>query len=309
MTNKDPLIDSETGDKEKDDGDTSLMIATLTQDAIEGWSDVRRQEFCKMFDARSRAARYILIKTAEKLLEVGQSRHIVGCNVSTDAAGHQGVRALYDRPNSYESIIGGRSTATLDKLAEERAENILRELPAVRKALSILQPDVAKMMDQLDAYKVKGEALLVALAEISESISLADVPQSMTIGEFRKFAHDREDKRRAIARKLNDIGGAAQSLDDTINKKMFKGIPGLSEAVVKVINTHIERAANFDIMGRRVSEKVMFGDSVAATDLLKHFEQDEVKISDSVKNELKAAVEKLLGPGAKKPLKKKTAKK
>lgn len=309
MTTADNLLDTST----------TAMVTALKIDALETWSDQRRTDFAKTFSDRGKAAQFILVTAATMILEKATSRHIAGHNAA-DIANKDlssNIDHLYDPStdgtrNSYHhrsNTVGGRSIDDLRKIAESRADAVLSELPAVKKAMAILQPDVAKMMDERDALQKKGQVQLDKLNALSEVVALADMDQNMTIAAFRAFVKDREKKRRALVTELNEIGEEGNKLEEIINKKLFKGIPGLHESVIKVARTHLERAKAFDEMGRRVTEKVMFGDSAAATELLKHFEADEVEISASVKADLKAAVAKLMGSGAPKaPAKKAPAK-
>ena len=131
------------------------------------------------------------------------------------------------------------------------------------------------------------------LEEMAGSYSLADVDQKMTIGEFRKGVRDRDRKRAALSRQMNDMGQTGIELDNQINKALYLGLPGLSDAVIKVVADHLERAVAFDQTTRRVTEKVLFGDSEAAMELLKGFERDEVTVSDNIKAEFSAAMLKL----------------
>lgn len=79
-------------------------------------------------------------------------------------------------------------------------------------------------------------------------------------------------------------------------------MPGLAEAVVDVIQQHLDRSKALDAMSRRVEEQVRFGDSDAALELLRHFEADESRISDNVKASFDDALKKLkLSVKGKKP--------
>jgi hypothetical protein len=289
--------------------ETTAMIRQATQagaDAMATWSDDRRKEFCNTFDARARAARYILAQTAYCIIDKAKKSHIAGAHASEELVDrrseirHDAYTADHYGNQRGNRVIGGRSIEDLNTIASERADAILVDLPGVRKAMSILQPDVVKMIDRRDALKKKGQEYLNALNEISQPVALSEVDQNMTIASFRKFAKEREKNRKDLVAKLNEVGEEGTELDNLINKKLYKGVPGLHEAVVHTANTHLEKSKMFEEMTRRVNEKVMFGDSAAAQDLLHHFEKDEVSISDSVRAELKAAVQKLLGSAPKK---------
>lgn len=293
--------------------ETTAMIhqaARMGSDAMSSWSDDRRKEFCNTFDARARAARYILARTGQLIVEKAIKSHIAGIHAIDELIVHRhdvvsGIRHdVYNRDyygnERGNGMIGGRSLEDLNAIASERADAVLSDLPGVRKAMSILQPDVAKMIDRRDVLKKQGQEYLDQLNKISQPVALSELDQNMTIGAFRKFSKEREKTRKDLVAKLNEVGEEGTDLDNQINKKLYKGVPGLHEAVVKTANTHLEKSKMFEEMTRRVQEKVMFGDSAAAQDLLHHFEKDEVSISESVRSELKAAVQKLLGSAPKK---------
>jgi hypothetical protein len=92
---------------------------------------------------------------------------------------------------------------------------------------------------------------------------------------------------------MNELGEDGAKLEDAINKTLYAGLPGLSEAVIQVIQDSIDRYRNFDTMSRRVEEQVRFGDNEAAMNILSNFEKDEVTVSDKVKAEFSEAMNKL----------------
>ena len=102
-----------------------------------------------------------------------------------------------------------------------------------------------------------------------------------------------EKKRTGLITKINELTEEGLELDSDINKALYSGLPGLSDAVLAAICSMMERAKALSQMGRRVGEQVMFGNSEAALELLRRFESDEVKLSDDVKMELGQAMDKL----------------
>jgi hypothetical protein len=115
----------------------------------------------------------------------------------------------------------------------------------------------------------------------------------MTIGEFLANVKTRENERQRLIRRMNDIADEGRRLEAEISKTLFAGLPGLSEAVIDVIRNHVEQAIAFDATCRRVEEQVKFGNSAAAVELLRHFEKDELKVSEDVKARFDAALEAL----------------
>jgi len=70
-------------------------------------------------------------------------------------------------------------------------------------------------------------------------------------------------------------------------------LPGLSEAVVKLITQYTDKATAFSALNRRVAEQVQFGDSEAALSMLKSFEKDEATVSSEVREQFDQALEAL----------------
>jgi hypothetical protein len=281
--------------------DTSLLLVDASQtQGMAKWTDEKRKEFANLFEDRAKAARYIFIKTAELMLSLAHNRRFISqlhldkleLKVSYDPF-------LVERQEQYgtrrymPAMIGGRTKEELDKIAAERAEQILKELPPLKAAVRIISKETAANIDKRDQILARLRIMKQRLEEMAGSYSLADVDQKMTIGEFRKGVRDRDRKRAALSRQMNDMGQTGIELDNQINKALYLGLPGLSDAVIKVVADHLERAVAFDQTTRRVTEKVLFGDSEAAMELLKGFERDEVTVSDNIKAEFSAAMLKL----------------
>ena len=131
------------------------------------------------------------------------------------------------------------------------------------------------------------------IEKVTEPIVMSDMPQDMTIGAFRAIVRDREKERRRLITEMNECGKEGQELERQISKALYSGLPGLSDAVVDVILSHRERAAALDTFGRRAVEQIKFGDSEAAMSLLKHFEQDEITVSDTVRSKFTEALAQL----------------
>jgi hypothetical protein len=130
----------------------------------------------------------------------------------------------------------------------------------------------------------------------------------MTISEFLKKVLDQEVARKDIIAELDKLGDQISTLEDDINKALFAGIPELAAAVLKVAKEHYERGLFFSQVSRRIEEKVLFGDSKEALELLHHFEKDEIDVSTSIKNEFGLALEKLQLRGTSKKAEKKDEK-
>ena len=280
-------------------GSTALMLKTAGNTEIANWEDDKKRDFVKTFHDRARAAQYILNATSHELRKIALARHFIGARHVAKIQESDVVVATDDGCSWRNGTVGGRSQNELNKIAIERAKGILEQLPAARKAVEVIRPDIAKMMDRIDKLQDQGQKLVDRLEEMSGQVKLADLNQSMTVGALRQFIKDRDKEKRSIVERLEEIGTEGDRLENTVAKELYSGLPGLSDAVIKVINQHQERVIGLDQVRRRVEERVMFGDSKEAMSILEKFEKDEVNVSDEVKAEFNLALEKLQLAGKK----------
>lgn len=295
------------------DIDPKGVLARVEGSDLASWSDDRRNEFCQTFDNRVRVARYILVQTSRHFMEAAERRHFISAkhhraiikgfpHNEHDRA--DAVHGLLSRmvqwdphPNrNYHDpkTVGGREPEHLDLIAAERSKELLASLPPITKAVAILDAETAKKMDRRDKLQADGEKLREKLDEVCGVINMSDDQwQKMTVLEFRTMVKDRDAERQKLIGRMNAIAKEGQKLEEEIAKALYAGLPGISEAVVDVIRTHIEQAFALDSMTRRVAEQVKFGDSAAAVEMLRHFEKDEIEVSSKVKEQFAAALEKL----------------
>jgi hypothetical protein len=191
------------------------------------------------------------------------------------------------------STFGKRNSDELITVAKENAIRLMKELPPLQKAVKIIKPDTAKMIDRRDELLKKGQKLADELSDLCEEKSLSDYDQKMTIGNFQKMLIQQGDQKRTIVTELDKIGLEGTDLEKQIDKDLYGGIPGLSDALVNIINGLIDKCVSLGQLSRRVHEKVMFGDSKQALEILQNFERDELELSTATCRELREAVEKL----------------
>lgn len=284
---------------------TAAMVAQVSGGEIISWTEDKKKGFVGTFKDRVSVARFILERTAWDIAETALNKKFIGQQHLNKL--HNGnpyfdaQRFIHDltdeqrRCFGYDSNvkIGGRDIRDLGTLAKERAEEVLKSLPPIQEALKVIDPETAKMLDRIDELKEQGNKLKEKLDVASEIIHMADLDQSMTIGDFRKKVKAQDLYRRWLIAKMGELGKEGSELERVTNKKLYRGLPGLAEAVMEVVQQHMDRSTALDQMSRRVEEQVMFGDSAAALDLLRHFEADETTITSSVKASFDAALEKL----------------
>lgn len=276
----------------------SDSITDLVPTAISGteqmaeWSDEKKADFVKTFEKRSYAARVILEMTADSILNTASSRkfisdkHVGQVDRSTTVSQYCGYHRDLEE-------VTGRTHAELYKIAEEQAKAVLKGLPPLKKAVQIIDPATAKKIDQRDKLIAKGKKLRDELVELAEPIEMAELDQSMTVGEFRKMVKDRERRQKRVVDTLEEVAKEGNQLENAINKALYAGLPGLSDAVVKSVQDCYDRSSALDATTRRVGEQVKFGDSAAAMDILRRFEKDEAEVSTEIKAEFQDALKKL----------------
>ena len=279
------------------DNETSQMLAKVGTEGMALWSEANKKDFVKTFDDRVAASRYVLQVTASRALRYALEKKYLGekqarklyAEYNADRWNHDLISSEFSNSNA----VGGRTRDELSKIAEDRAKEILQQLPPLHKAVQILSADLAKKITDRDTLVSQGKKLTEELVELSQPIVMGEVDQKMTIAVFRKMVKDIEKKRISLIAKINEITEEGLELDKEINKALYSGLPGLSDAVVTAIASMMEKAKALSQMNRRVGEQAMFGNSEAALELLRRFEQDETKLSDDVKLELGTAMDKL----------------
>jgi hypothetical protein len=264
----------------------SLELQTVTKDALTNWTDDKRKEFVKTFKDRARCAQFVLHCTANCIIQNAERRKFISRKHVNK------LSADYINFNYYGAEFS-RDRDDLTKIANERGKAILKGLPTLSKAVSVVQPEVSKKIIERDKLVTQCKKLTEKFVKVNETIVISELDEDMTIGEFRKMIKDREKEKNRLALEINEISKEARAFEEEIDKALYAGIPGLSDAVVKVVLDHREKAKALDQMTRRVEEQVMFGDSQAAMEILRGFEKDELKISDEIKSEFDTAMQAL----------------
>lgn len=276
--------------------ETSAEAATLMglqSTELTLWSDDKKKDFCAVFAARSKAAQYILIKSADRVLNIAQSRYFINsAGVSKIREESRiGLDELRDKDGYHH--CGGRSVTELDAIAEERADDIIKELPGMIETWTVLKPDTAKNMRQEEEIRKALAVLGKGFEELPTNINMKDVDQSMTVGQFLEYVKDTAERRDALIRKMNKLAEQGGSLKRQIDKDLYSGNAELSRAVKDIVVQHYERATHLSATSRRVNERVMFGDSETALKLLNSFEEDEIKVDATIRAEFSAVMDKL----------------
>ena len=283
--------------------DPATSLATIDQGAIASWSDEKRADFVSLYQARTNVARYLLHRTAEIFMgkclghRFISDRHANPINKKYNflAAWQTDKTNWQLRHNSEQWLdIGGRDVHELEEIAKERATALYKELPPLKKAVEIIDAPTSLLIAKVDKLKKKAQDAADALEDNPSEISMADYPD-MVIRDFLAQVKAAAKQRRKWADTIHDCGNEARDLEARIAKKLYAGLPGLSDAVVSVIHEHMEKAVALDQLTRRVGESVKFGDSEAAMELLRGFETDEATVSEEMSDKIKGAMEVLKG--------------
>jgi hypothetical protein len=292
------------------DSSTAAMVGAVSGGAIARWNEDKKKEFVGTFKDRVVVARFILEYSAYEIARIAMRRRFIGQRHwdrmfekevhEDDFAPQRFMKVIqpshsgqYYGRSCYDNKVGCRDPQELMVIAKERAEVVLKSLPPIQEALNIIDPESAKMLDRIDVLKAQGAKLVEQVEEASEPIIMAEVDQKMTVAAFRKMVKTQDTRRRQLLDKLVDLGKEGSQLETIVGKRLFKGLPGLSDAVMAVVRQHLDRSKGLDATSRRVEEQVLFGDSEAALELLRGFEKDEAAISDWVKASFDAALVKL----------------
>jgi hypothetical protein len=272
------------------------------QETMQLWTDEKKGDFVKLFHDRVAAAKYILFATAKEIANAGLNRRFISQRKIQDAYNGnweaswdfgEFPRAKYiDGHYTTVDRIGGRTRDDLDTIADERAKKVIKEMPMMKDAVKVIAPDVAAKIEKRDKLQEEGQKLFDALEEYQGTLYMGDYP-NMKICDFMDMLKERTKARKKIVDKLEEIGDEGLELDSAIDKALFRGLPGLDDAIKELVKDHIERAKALDQFDRRVEEKIKFGDSQAAVDILQQFEKDEQAVSDKIKGSFQGALDKL----------------
>jgi len=289
-------------------------------DEMSNWSEEKREDFTKIFTKRTNAARYILLKTAKEIFSIAESRKFVSqkhlkalhakfgdsvfyrseFDARPPSYGYNRAHERYQNQQELDKRLFDRPRDELDKVAKERAKLVIKELPPLKKAVQVIDAKTALLIERSEELKEKCQALFDELSELPTSLDMEEIDDSMTLGEFKSCVKELNEKRETLGTQLSKFADEGNALEIKIAKKLYMGLPGLSDAVMDTVIAHIERSDALSQFDRRVTEQVKFGDSQAAMDLLANYEKDEIDLGDSIKekfsnalSELKASIKKL----------------
>lgn len=268
-----------------------MNLVQINPSDLQNWSDTRRIEFRNALNDRVNVKIFLLVHTAEGIIDRALRRKFISekhkdkLNVP---------RGLYT-DSGYPRKVGGISIEELTERVDKKVGEIIKNLPTLKAALTIIDPVTAKKMDKLTALKVKAQVIFDEVQELSKNKDLDDFPEDMTLKEFKAQLKTAAKAKISKVRELEDLGKEVRQLDEEIDKKLYAGIPGIAEAIIETVQNLVELARACSKMGKEMGEKVMFGDSETAMEILKTFDKEETQMGDNIGDNIKQATALLLG--------------
>jgi hypothetical protein len=267
--------------------ETALETMKPQIDDLQSWNDEKKKSFVKTFKERVAVSRWIVGRTACIIADKAESRRFISRKHTRQFNLDEGRYGLRWSDTD-------RDREECERIAQERANVIIQQLPPLKKAVSIIDKDTANMLTKKDNTQKKMQEISDELDEVCENVVMSELPnQNMTIAEFQKMMKAREKKRKKLLFELHELGKELDELERTVAKRLYAGLPGLSEAIVETIIEHIEQSKALGVMGRRIEEQVMFGDSQSAMEILSAFEKDEETLSKENSSRIRDAMTKL----------------
>lgn len=293
-----------------------VLALTHADKSMTVWSEEKRRDFVSTLEKRVADAMAILRYTRGAVVSVALERHFLNRRDWNDKS------ASYDLPyvdvTSSDGMIhvsfrsysyggtpvpqGALSKAELEELVSQRAQEIIDFLPSSINAVRFIRPDVAMQMDELKDMKASIKRKKEELKELPDRINMDDLPETMSLGAFKKQMNEHRQKREELIKELARLKRSEAKLDNTVNRALYGGIPALHDAVLKTAERLLNQERAQAQLFRRLSEKVQFGDSENAMKILEEFKANEVELRDGAKEAIEAAMKKLMVAAPKKVL-------
>lgn len=266
-------------------GDSINPIELLVESKdLTSWGDLKKQEFTRIFTNRAKRYADIMYLTAQYVYNEALEKSFIP---DVQWWEYIGRGCFCNHTNDFNEM---------EEIARARSRQILDELPALNKALEVIDPETSALVVQRDNLKSKIDELLKKLSSLSKTLTMSDY-DDMLVKDFRSMVRGIEESREDLASKINKIAPDLYELERKVGNRLRKGVPEISTSLLSLVDGLRERSKNVPNMIRRVEERVNFGDSEAAMSIFSSFEKDELELSDSAKESLKKSLE-ALGVGA-----------
>jgi len=286
--------------------DSSLM------DGMASWDTPRRLAFVKTLKERGNVHAALAMLEVEALLAIAESRHFISRKHRNEIS--EKTAKSHFRLDNWQNLLNyygtrdsrgymqpsqefcGRSKSELGQIAGDSAKAIAKNLPKLADAVRVIDAVTADKIDEARKLRTQLDTHEATLKELTTPLVLTEFakenPKALA-SEFVSIVEGRAAKAKTLVETMNGLGEKGMELQTQIDKALYEGLPGLSEAVVELAVEKIKSVSAMPQMMRRVSETVQFGDSTQATAMLSTFEKDGLKLDDSIKEKFAAAMEKL----------------
>lgn len=273
------------------------MVVRVSGDTMQSWSESKKRDFVNLFKQRVEVSKWLSLATAMLVFEAAEKRSFVSelhdRAILRKTKEPRWIIGDHSMNWSIGYMVGGRSCDELAEIARKRARQIIRTLPPLMQAVEVIDKNIANKISEIKIMQEQLKALHEEVVSVTETIYVRDLPRDMTLSQLQSLVEERTSKRERLISKMNSISKRGREYEAEIAKVLYSGLPGLSDAVVDVIVDKIRQYQAFDVMVRRVEETVMFGDSSAATNILKSFEQDEITLDSTIKDKFAKAMQVL----------------
>lgn len=265
----------------------ALVVATSNMGEMTLWKEDKKKEYVALFSSRATDSRYVMQKTALIIMQRASKRKFIGLKM---------VRALTEKYFAgWEPITytGTRDANSLTEVAQQRAEALMKQLPSMKKAMAILDPDTLKDMEDIVPLQEEYETTSDEVNARPEHCTLDDWPETATRLEIQNDIRAQEQKNKELLEKHSKLARSIHVLQCRIDKVLINGIPGIRDEIESAITQLMEQSHGIDNLSRRVEEQVLYGESELALEMLRHFQKDEAHVSEEITVKFNAGLEKL----------------
>ena len=270
----------------------ALTIATSNAGEMTLWTEDKKKEYVALFTERAADSRYIMQKTASLILSRAYKRKFVGNKMVQDLNQKYWAGEGWNGCGDVK-YTGKRDRATLTEIAQTRADELIKQLPSMKKAMAILDPDTAKDMEDIVPLQTEYEEVSAEVSARPTQVTLDDWPETATRLEIQTDIREQEQRNKALLEKQNELAALIHKLQLRIDKVLINGIPGIRDEIKKAVVQLVEQSHGIDNLSRRVEEQVLFGESDTALEMLRHFQKDEAHVSEDITLKFNAGLEKL----------------
>lgn len=282
----------ETISENTDETSLDSLVKLVENDSIVNWPDDKKNDFITLLKKRGSVSGYLLTSIAKRIYQEAISRKFIKENKKEFHCSK-----YFDSDKTWcrlNNTVGGRNLQDLEEIIKEKSDNILAELPTMKFAIQILKPNLVGSYDQIEKLTKEINKIIKENNKIKEDISdIENFDETKTMKEYKEYVKTQMELYNEGVLKANSKSLERITYKNKVDKALIKGFPEIAESIEEIVEKLLEQATTVNIFLRRIEEKVKFGDSALALDLLKNFEKDEKETSSELKDTLKSIKQKL----------------